>query len=302
MILGLLLGVGLILIAAGLPPLRRVRLEDRLAPYLGDAPSKLIDRPGLPFGAVGRLFRPLLVEVASLADRFVGGSRAVRRRQLALGIPVNVEEFRIEQVVWAGAGAVLGVLVGVILGLIAGDVSAVAVVLVAFSAALAGFLGRDWWLSAQVHRRTELILAEFPVIADLLALAVTAGEAPAPALERVCRMCRGELSDELSRALAEARTGASLPAALEAVAQRTTIDALSRFVDGILVALERGTPLAAVLRAQAADVREARKRALLETGGRREIAMLIPVVFLILPVTVLFALYPGLVSITLLTR
>jgi tight adherence protein C len=304
MILGLLFGVGLILIAAGLPPLRKVRLEERLAPYLRDAPSKLLPgrTPGQPFGAVGRLFRPLLLEMAGIADRLVGGSRAVRRRQLALGIHPNVEEFRVEQIVWAGAGALLGVLAGVVLGLVAGEVSAVAVVLVSFSAALAGFLGRDWWLSAQVHRRTETILAEFPVIADLLALAVTAGEAPAPALERVCRMCRGELSDELSRALAEARTGASLPAALEAVAQRTTIDALARFVDGILVALERGTPLAAVLRAQAADVREARKRALLATGGRKEIAMLVPVVFLILPVTVLFALYPGLVSITLLTR
>jgi len=34
----------------------------------------------------------------------------------------------------------------------------------------------------------------------------------------------------------------------------------------------------------------------MEDGGRREIAMLFPVVFLILPVTVLFALYPGLIS------
>ncbi|GAA1686638.1 type II secretion system F family protein [Fodinicola feengrottensis] len=304
MVLGFFGGVGLVVAGTGVPLLRRVRLADRLTPYLRDAPkpSRLLAGRTPSLGALGRLARPVLVEMAGIADRLVGGSRSVRRRQLALGVPVNVEEFRIEQVLWAGAGALLGAFSGVLLGSLAGEVSMVAVLLVAFSAALAGFLGRDWWLSAQVHRRTELILAEFPVIADLLALAVTAGEAPAPALERVCRMCRGELSAELSRALAEARAGASLPAALEAVAQRTTIDALSRFVDGILVALERGTPLAAVLRAQAADVREARKRALLATGGRREIAMLVPVVFLILPVTVLFALYPGLVSITLLTR
>ena len=56
-------------------------------------------------------------------------------------------------------------------------------------------------------------------------------------------------------------------------------------------------PLAEVLRAQAADVREAGKRRLLEAGGRKEIAMMIPVVFLVLPVTVLFALFPGLISI-----
>jgi hypothetical protein len=40
--------------------------------------------------------------------------------------------------------------------------------------------------------------------------------------------------------------------------------------------VERGTPLGEVLRAQAADVREARKRNLLEIGGRKEIAMMIP--------------------------
>jgi tight adherence protein C len=31
----------------------------------------------------------------------------------------------------------------------------------------------------------------------------------------------------------------------------------------------------------------------MEEGGRKEIAMMVPVVFLVLPVTVLFAIYPG---------
>jgi tight adherence protein C len=31
----------------------------------------------------------------------------------------------------------------------------------------------------------------------------------------------------------------------------------------------------------------------MEAAGKREIAMMVPVVFLILPVTVLFAVYPG---------
>ena len=31
----------------------------------------------------------------------------------------------------------------------------------------------------------------------------------------------------------------------------------------------------------------------MEAGGRKEIAMMIPVVFLVLPVTVLFAVFPG---------
>jgi tight adherence protein C len=67
------------------------------------------------------------------------------------------------------------------------------------------------------------------------------------------------------------------------------------------VAIERGSPLADVLRAQATDAREAGKRALLELGGKKEIAMMVPVVFLILPVTVLFALFPGFFALNLST-
>ncbi len=62
-----------------------------------------------------------------------------------------------------------------------------------------------------------------------------------------------------------------------------------------------GTPLADVLHAQAADVREAGRRALIESAARREVFMLVPVVFLVLPVTVLFAFYPGLVGLRLTT-
>jgi tight adherence protein C len=62
------------------------------------------------------------------------------------------------------------------------------------------------------------------------------------------------------------------------LAERTTLDAFSRFVQGLVVAIERGTPLADVLHAQAVDVREAGKRALLEAGGRKEISMILAVV------------------------
>ena len=108
----------------------------------------------------------------------------------------------------------------------------------------------------------------------------------------------GELARELGRALDDARGGAPLVAALDAVAARTTLPSLARFVDGIAVAVERGTPLAEVLRAQAVDVRESGKRDLMDASGKKEIAMMVPVVFLILPVTVLFLLFPGLYGLT----
>jgi tight adherence protein C len=168
--------------------------------------------------------------------------------------------------------------------------------------AAGGIVARDYWLGRAIAEREEHMLTEFPTVAELLALAVTAGESPIGALERVSRLSQGELGHEMRLALADARAGATLVQALEGIANRTTLPSLTRFVDGMAVAIERGTPLADVLRAQAVDVREAGKRALLEAGGRKEIAMMVPVVFLVLPTTVIFAFYPALVSLTFIAQ
>ncbi|MFI5955253.1 type II secretion system F family protein [Cryptosporangium sp. NPDC051539] len=293
-VIGLGLALGILLVARGVPPARRPRLEDRLAPYLGRAEVTRValgaaKGPDRSWAAAAR-------SVAELLDRLLGGGRAVQRRLVASGRPPAVVGFRAEQVRWGAIGLVSGVVLAAATGRLPG-----LGVLGALGAA-GGVLGRDWWLSVQVRRRSDAMRAELPVVAELLALAVTAGEAPAAALRRVSETGRGELSRELARALGESRSGAGLITALEALAARAASEPLARFVDGIVIALERGTPLAEVLRAQAADAREAEKRSLLAAGGRREIAMMIPVVFLILPVTVLFALYPGLVSISTLTR
>ena len=40
--------------------------------------------------------------------------------------------------------------------------------------------------------------------------------------------------------------------------------------------------------------REESKRHLIETAGKKEIGMMVPLVFLILPITIAFAIFPGL--------
>jgi tight adherence protein C len=130
---------------------------------------------------------------------------------------------------------------------------------------------------------------------------VAAGESPVAALDRVVRRSHGALSTELSRVLAEVRTGTPVSRAFDALAARTGLPLVARFAEGIAVAVERGTPLAEVLHAQAADVREAGRRSLIETGARKEVLMMVPVVFLVLPVTVVFAFWPGLVGLRLVT-
>ena len=62
----------------------------------------------------------------------------------------------------------------------------------------------------------------------------------------------------------------------------------------IASSLERGTPLAQLMSEQAQTVRAEIRNQLLKQAGKNETRMLIPLVFLILPVTVLFAIYPSL--------
>lgn len=301
-LLGLVAGLGLVLVVTRLPWLRRPRLDDRLAPYVRDAapPSRLLDRPTSrdlppgPFGVLERLLAPALADAAARVERLLGGSANVRRRLDQLGPGRTLEQFRAEQVVWSVAGAAAGGALGAVSSSAGRGLSVVPVVALLVVGALCGALARDQVLTTQVRRREARMLAEFPTVAELLALSVVAGEGAVGALERVARTCRGELTDELRRTLADARAGASLVQALEGLADRTSLPQLARFVDGVAVALERGTPLADVLRAQAQDVRELGRRRLIEDGGKKEVLMMVPVVFLILPVTVLFAAYPGL--------
>ena len=296
-VVGVLAGGGLWLVATGTPMARRPSLDARLAPYLRDTPrpSRLLAQADTltPFPTLERLLRPVLGDLMRVVDRWVGGVGGVRRRLDQLGTDLTVEQFRAEQVIWGAFGLAAGLALVVLTVLGGGATNPLLLLLSAVIFTVGGVLARDRYLTRQVAQREERMLAEFPTIAELLALAITAGEGPVGALERVTRISSGELTRELGRALSEARAGASLVQALEGIARRTSLAPLARFVDGVAVAVERGTPLAEVMRAQAVDVREAGKRALLESAGRREIGMMVPVVFFVLPVTVVFALFPG---------
>ena len=166
-------------------------------------------------------------------------------------------------------------------------------VIVVLALGVTGFFLRDNQLSSRITRRRSDILAEFPSVAELFALSVGAGESAAGALERIAGTARGELAGEFRTTLADMRAGASLSAALKAMGRRVQLAPVERFIGGVLIALDRGTPLADVLRAQAQDVREMGRRELMEAAGRKEIQMMVPHVFGILPLTVIFAVFPG---------
>lgn len=292
-VIGIVLAAGVLLIVAGLQALRAPSLVDRLALQLGRHADDARDDSSVTSTVEG-LVRPYASRAAGQLERVLGGGASVQRRLLRAGGALDLQEFRIQQVLWAAAFFAVAAALSALM-LAAGSARSPGL-LVVFSGAMAvaGVVARDQMLNREVRTREARMLSELPTVADLLAVSVAAGESPAAALERTALITRGELGHELGLVLNDVRVGSGFVPALDAMSRRLAVPAVSRFVDGITVAVERGTPLADVLRAQASDAREVRKRTLMEIGGRKEVLMLVPVVFLVLPVTVLFALYPGL--------
>jgi tight adherence protein C len=300
-LLGAGIGLGLLVVCTRVLSLRRPLLSVRVLPYVRDLPQA--ERPLHPtrrHGAVWAVFGPTLEGAASRLERVLGGNASIRRRLERAGSPLTVHDFRVEQVLWGVVGLASSAALAVVLALRAPDRTVPLLVLCGVCFVL-GVLLRENRLTSQVAERERRILVEFPTVAELLALAVGAGEGPVAALDRVVTRSRGELSADLARVLADIRLGSPVSTALDELARRTGVPVVARFAEGMAVAIERGTPLSAVLHAQAADVREAGRRALIESGARKEVLMMVPVVFLVLPVTVVFAFWPGVVGLHLVT-
>lgn len=304
-VLGALCASGLILTARRLMVIRKPQLSVRVLPYLRDLPqpSGLITAHtprAESRSVVTAVFGPILSAAADLVERASGGADSVRRRLRRAGIDKSVHEFRIEQVTWGLVGFAGAAAFG-LLRTLSGQSQAAGSLLLCVAGIVGGVLARDSHLTSQAKKREQEITAEFPAIAELLALAVAAGEGPVAALDRVVRRSAGELSRELAGVLATIRTGTPVAVAFDEMSASTGLPMLSRFAQGVAVAVERGTPLADVLHAQAGDVREAGRSQLIETAARKEVFMMVPVVFLVLPITIVFAFYPGAVGLSLTT-
>ena len=269
-----------------LPPARRLRV----LPYVGDprwrTPARAAASEATPW-----IPRELARRLAGRLAWVSGGDQAAQRRLSMLGLEHTIEQFRLQQLLWGFIGGGLALAVLLLRG--ANSAQLIPGLVLVTLGALAGVLARDRLLSAQVTRRAERLRAELPTIIEMLAMAVGAGAGLTAALERVSNVGNGVVASELSQVMSDVRVGMPLVPALQRMSVRNESNELRRFVDSVVVSLERGTPLADVLVAQATDAREASRRALIESGGRKEIGMMIPVVFLVLPLSVVFVLFPG---------
>ena len=291
---GLLAALGVLAAASALRR-RRPTLLARLDPYVHQRAtgSGLLASADAEGRSMTDMLLSAVLGLAGVLESLGSSAASVRTRLERSGSALSLEQFRLQQLAWAAAGLLASVLLGVLAAL-AGSTRLPAFIVVALLACACGAAARDWRLSQAVRARRARIEAQLPDVVELLALAVGAGQGPVAAMERVVALGKGDLVAELAGTLTDIRSGTVLTSALDHLEARVGSLHVTRLCEAISVALERGTPLAEVLRSQAADVREAARRDLMEEGGRREIAQMVPVVFLVLPITVVFALFPGL--------
>lgn len=296
-VLGIVLGLGLWTMLSALPRFGSARLHERVAPYVADISEQAFNdvtrrqSSPLPFLGSGRSVADKLVSrVAGLLPQ-PGSLDELALRQA--GQPMSLSEFRARRALWLVGGVIIGVALVAVLAVTAHLPLLAAVVLPA-TTGLAGFLACTQQLKLRASKRVAAMSDQVPAVWEFLALSVAAGEGLPDALRRVARIGHGALIDELGAVIAQVDLGVPVGFALQHCATELHIPALSRGVDQIINALDRGTPIATVLRDQAMDSREDSKRRLLESAGQKEVAMLIPLVFLILPITIVFAVFPGL--------
>lgn len=145
-------------------------------------------------------------------------------------------------------------------------------------------------LSKHMRRQID---AELPDLIDLACGALLTGQSLHAAIERVASRSNSIVASELQVFLRNVSLGQSLSSELAALCERKPTAAMKEFVNKISLSIARGTPLAESFEALSASLRERRGFELLKRAGANETKMLIPLVALVLPTTVLFALYPS---------
>lgn len=172
-----------------------------------------------------------------------------------------------------------------------------ALLLGAFGATV-GLLGAESALHRRAARRRAALARQVLPVTQTLALSVSAGETAAEAIARAAAVAPDPIRLWLGEVDAQIHSGRSLEAALGDVADAMAVPDFSLLADTLVAASLRGAPLAATLLDQVRDTRARQRAAALERAGRSDIAMLLPVVFMVLPAVVIVALFPGFVALT----
>lgn len=154
-------------------------------------------------------------------------------------------------------------------------------------------LGKSIRRSTNVSSDLKVIM-QMPDILELISVALDSGEGIYGSFKLILPRAEGQFAAELRRVISAVELGSTFEAELERLASTSNSQQVAEFANKLRLTINRGTPVTELLVQQAQSIRHEINTRLLSQAGKNETKMLIPLVFLILPVTVLFAIYPSL--------
>jgi tight adherence protein C len=152
-------------------------------------------------------------------------------------------------------------------------------------------------LYSRGQERQQTIALELADTLDQMTIAVEAGLGFESAMARAGHNGRGALAEELVRTLQDIAVGHPRREAYLALAERTGVRDLQRFVRAVVQADAYGVSIADVLRTQAAEMRLKRRQRAEEKAMQIPVKVIFPLVLCILPTLFIVLLGPAAMSI-----
>lgn len=171
--------------------------------------------------------------------------------------------------------------------------------LLAILAVIFSFMFIDRQLSWRIKEHRLRVDSEFPAVIEMYSLAMSAGETPLAAMNRIGQSANGTMAIEFKKVVALVKSGTPFHLALDEMGRQLDSLVIRRFIDSLIIATLRGAPVIDVLQRHALEAREMQRNRVLGAAAKAEISMMVPVVFLILPISILFALWPSLANLNL---
>ena len=137
-------------------------------------------------------------------------------------------------------------------------------------------------------------LLEVSDLGLVIGLALANGESPVGVLDWVSQRVTGRLGHRLRQLVLALRTGSNLSTELGKFAKHSDYESFAEMLDRLTRSAQLGTDVSGQVQTLAESSIAAYRVQLLAKQSRIELRMLVPLVFLILPTTILFAVFPSL--------
>lgn len=164
-----------------------------------------------------------------------------------------------------------------------------------------GYFAPGLWLARAVRRRRTEYRNGFPDFMDLMIVCSDAGMSMEAGVDRVARelqLTHPALSQNLQMVSLELRAGRGLEDALKGLADRLSLDEVRAFATLLQQSKELGTSLSGALRVFSDEMRHKRMSLAEEKAHSLPAKMSVPVTVCILPVVMMIAVIPVIVTMT----